>query len=96
MKVCKHGTDHTEFISGIDKDVGLAGTGLNFRRLGSSILQSTDGGCADGNDAAMLTAGAIDGVGRGFRNRIMLAVEFVIFDAINYLSAEKFPDRHGG
>lgn len=65
MKVGKQGVDDLKFVSGIDEEIGLAGTGSNFSStLQRGIFEGADRGSTDGDNAARLVASTLDFFGR--------------------------------
>src|SRR3974390_3408102 len=85
VEVGEQGADDAEVESGIDEDVGRAGLGGDAAvgRLTGGVFEGADSGCADSDDAAAGVAGELDFLPRYGRNRIPLAVDFVLLDDLD-------------
>ena len=85
MEVGKHRAYHAEVKAWIDEDVSLAlaWSDAAVQRLADGELESANGRGTNRNDAAAGISSAIQ-LGRcGFRDRVDLLVEAVIFDSLS-------------
>jgi hypothetical protein len=83
MKVGEQSLDYSEFVSGVDEQIGLTRSGLDVASLLGGVFQSTDRGCAYGYDSAGLGSRAANPFGSLFRNRVGFRMKFVFFDLLN-------------
>lgn len=82
VEVGEQCTDYAEFISRVDKDIGLTASCRDSTRFRGGIFECPDRGCAYRYNSSSSIKDAIDG-GRGFAgNGIGLAMQLVVFDAL--------------
>ena len=85
MEVGEQGGDETELEAGGDENLRFARMG--FERIAGGLkramLQRADNRGADGDDAAALADGAVDGFGARCGERVALAVQMNLIDSFH-------------
>ena len=92
MEIGEHGVDDSERITGGQEDGGFAGMGLELA-VGScgslrAVLHCADGGGAYGYDATAIAAGAVEGVCCLWGQRVALAMQVNLVDALDSQRSE--------
>ena len=105
MEVGDEGVDALERITGIDEDVGIAGTGGQGAVGGGGAFQGAHGGGADADDPAAVFAGGVDDLGAFAADLVIFAVHFVLGSVLFLDGAEgaqadvkqdgRYLDAHG-
>jgi len=81
VEVGEKGAHDLKVESGIDEEIGMAGSGAHRSGpLPGGIFKGADGRGADGNDAARFPAGSFDLLGGGLGDGIGLGMKSMLFD----------------
>ena len=83
VEVGEKGTHNLEVVSGIDEEIGVAGSGAHSSgALPGGVLKSADRGGANGNHAARFPPGSFDLFGGAFGDGIRLGVKLMLFNRL--------------
>src|SRR6266851_2026068 len=83
MEVCEHGIHYLEGVTGINKNVGLAGSRYHAPCVGGGgIFQGSDRRGTNGDYAAVSVQGSVDLGSCMGRDGVRLGMQFVFFDTL--------------